>query len=61
MDGDDQNFFRRLIGTTVAVYDSDETVIFRSEIKSGLSIYTFKIRDIETSLEVEPKQSGRVH
>lgn len=53
VDGDEQNYFSRLIGATVSVYDSEETEIFRSEIKSGLSTYTFKIRDTETSLEGE--------
>jgi hypothetical protein len=47
LDGDGRNYFGRLIGVTVSVYDSLETEIFRSEIKSGLSIYTFKIRESE--------------
>eukprot|EP01036_Dinobryon_divergens_P036492 gene36492-47525_t len=55
LDGDDQNYFSRFIGVTVSVYDSVEAAaIFQSEIKSGLSIYTFKIR--ESPLEVEEQK-----
>ena len=55
--GDQENYFSRLIGTTVTVYDSKGKEIFQSEISSGISIYTFKIRDTESiSKEEQPIQ-----
>ena len=45
LDGDNNNYYYRLIGATVAVYDSEGIEIFQTEIKSGLSSYKFYIRN----------------